>query len=138
MKKFSILSLVVALFAVSTAVAQDEQASPSDVPAPAAVVQPVIETQTVIQEGVQTVQEPVAVDSVIVPMEGQVAPVMSGNCCGSAQPMNGYQQPMAQGCCGAAPAMNNGCCNNRRWRGARVWRARPLFSRMRFRGNCCN
>lgn len=132
MKKFSILTLAVALFAVSTAVAQEEQASPSDAAvAPAAVM----------QDAVQTVQEPMATDtSVIMPVEGQ--PVMSGNvvsggCCGSTQPMNVYQPMNNQGCCGSAPVANNGCCNNG-WRRARVWRARPLFSRMRFRGNCCN
>lgn len=137
MKKFSLLALVVAFSFASVAVGQD-QTSPSDATqevAPAAAAPVAAETQVAapVEAAPMTVlQDPVAVDSVL-PMEGAVAPqagpVASGGCCGAAA-------PVAQPCCGQAPAVNN-CCRTPRTRVLRVVR-RPFFGRFRSRGNCCN
>lgn len=117
MKKFSVLSLVFVLFAVSSVVAQEEQASPSDAP--------VVTTETV-QEAATAVQEPVATDQsvIMMPVEGQAAaPMVSNGCCGSVvqQPCCGQAQPA----CGCAPT-------------CRRMVRRPFFRRGWFRRGCCN
>lgn len=122
MKKFSVLSLVFVLFAVSTVVAQEEQASPSDAPVVATEV-----AQPVVQEAAPAVQEPVANDQsvVMMPVEGQAAPMASNGCCGSTvvqQPCCGQVQPA----CGCAPTCR------------RVMVRRPFFRRGWFRRGCCN
>jgi hypothetical protein len=103
MKKFSVLSLVVALFAATTVFGQEEQASPSD--AVAVQAEPTVEAQATSETVVQGAEAPV-VESAVMPMEGQIvgstmgAPMVSGVnngcCCGSVQPMMMQPQVVSQ------------------------------------------
>ena len=118
MKKFAYLSLAFVLF-TSICSAQD-QASPSDTPAPAA------------QDAVESVVAPVEAAPAVQAQDGTVMPTEVGQAAAAT----------ASGCCGSTPEP---CCRRRVMApvmaaGAPCCPTRPRFiQRFRVRGNrCCN